>query len=182
VTSEILILVHKTLGLFAIFVTSAGVLAVVDFSQTITLGSILIAFIILVVSGVFTVRSRIATIWRQEAEGERAAKERLEEELADERVSRVEFEKQQQELRHDLKDQISGLKSQLKVMEARTDLTAALETIQKINEHTTESIVDAMHKTSMLSEQRDGATHKLLEEIRDKLPSEPIAVHDITNE
>lgn len=181
-TDALLLLAHKLLGVLAIFIATAGVFAAVDFSHTITLGSILLAVVIIIISAVFTARSKIATVWRQEAEGERARASRLEEELADERLNRAEFEKQQQELRHDLKDQISGLTAQLKVMEAKTDLTAALEAIRKINEHTTVAVVEALHKAGLLSEQRDLATHKLLEEIRDKLPSEPIAVHEITHE
>lgn len=188
--TQLLPIVHKMLGHSAMLVSGFGALAVVDFSHTVTLGSILIAFIILIVSGIFTVRSKIATIWRQEAEGERAAKERLEEQLAAEKAGRAEdmaaekldraaFEREQQELRHDLKDELVACKAQLKVMEAKTDLTAALDAIQAMNAHTTDSIVAAMHKTSLLSEQRDGKTQTLLEEIRDKLPEEPVDVHAV---
>jgi hypothetical protein len=183
VTGEVLVLAYRMLGHFAVVITGAGVFAAIDFSHTITLGSILLAFIVIAVSGVFTVRSRIANIWRQEAEGERAAKDRALEELAEAKLDRIAFEKEQQALRHDLKDELAGVKASLKVMEAKTDLTSALDAIQKINAHTTESIVAAMHSTSRLSEERDSETHKLLTEIRDKLPSEPIAVdliHDST--
>jgi hypothetical protein len=176
VTGQVLLLAYKTLGHLAVLIVGAGVFTAVDFSHTITLGSVLLAFIVIAVSGVFTVRSRIANIWRQEAEGERAAKERLQEELDEARASRALFERKQQELRHDLKDELAGLRAHIKVMEAKTDLSIALEAIQKLNERTTEAIVAAMQNTSQLSETRDQATHQLLAEIRDKLPSEPFAV------
>lgn len=174
---DLLILAHRILGHLAITVTaSAGVFTAIDFSHTITLGSVLIAFIVIAVSGVFTVRSRIAKIWRDEAEGERAVRQRLERELAEEKTSRAQFDREQQELRHDLKDELAQCKAQLKVMEAKTDLSAALDAIRAMNEHTTEAVVSAMGQTSKLSEERDGRTQALLEEIRDKLPNEPISV------
>jgi hypothetical protein len=181
VTANLLLLAHKTLGYAISLAGGLGILSAVDFSGSITLGSILIAIIIAAMAAFFTMRSKIATIWRQEAEGERAVKERLRQELADVKAERAAFEITQQELRHDLKDKIAGLDAQLKVMEAKTDLEAALDAIKLMNEHTTESVVQAMHKTSLLSEQRDGKTQALLEEIRDKLPTEPFAV-DVIHE
>lgn len=176
VTGSVLVLAYRGLGHFAVVITGAGVFTAVDFSHTITLGSVLIAFIVVAVAGVFTVRSKIANIWREEAEGERAVRQRLERELADEKKSRADFERQQQELRHDLKDEITACKAQLKVMEAKTDLSVALAAIKTMNEHTTDAIVEAMRGSASLSEARDAATHQLLTEIRDKLPNEPIAV------
>jgi hypothetical protein len=167
------------LGHLAFIITGAGLFTAIDFNHTITLGSVLIVIVIAAFAFVYTARSKIATVWRQEAEGERARADRLQEELTEEKASRASFEREQQELRHDLKDQIAQCKAQLKVMEAKTDLTAALEAIRGLNEQTTESIVSAMHRTSLLSEQRDNKTQELLGEIRDKLPSEAFAVHEI---
>jgi len=181
--NTILALTHKTLGQAITLFAGMGVFTAVDFSGSITLGSILIAAVIAAMAAFYTLRSRIATVWRDEAEGERAVRKRLERELADEKASRALFDREQQELRHELKDEIASCKAQLKVMEAKTDLTAALEAIRAINERTTESIVEAMTRTSGLSEERDSKTQALLVEIRDKLPNEPIAVdviHDPT--
>lgn len=161
-------------------------MAAVDFSHTITLGSVLIAFIIIAISGVFTIRSKIAGIWRQEAEGERAKASRLELELAKERADRLVFERAQQELRHDLKGEVVALKAQLKAVEAKTDLTVALEAIRVMNaelaEHVSGAIMQVMKTGSQLSEDRDHRTHVLLSEIRDKLPSEPFEVHEVHHE
>ncbi len=182
--SHMLVVTYKALGLTAGLLASFGVLATIDFNSQITLGSILIAFIVIAVSGIFTVRSKIATIWREEAEGERAAKERYEQALTKERADRVLIERQQQELRHDLKSEVAGLKAQLKAVEAKTDLTAALETIRQMNatlaEQLSGSIVQVLKELAHVSEQRDAGFHSLLTEIRDKLPDEPIEVREIT--
>jgi hypothetical protein len=51
-----------------------------------------------------------------------------------------------------------------------------------MNEHTATTIAAAMQQGSDLSKARDTQTHQLLTEIRDKLPSEPIAVHEINHD
>ncbi len=182
--SAVLFILYRALGHATGLLTSAGVVFAVDFNHTITLGSILTAFIVIAIAGVFTVRSKIATIWRQEAEGERAGKQRLEEALVKERSDRALFERQQQELRHDLKGEVVALKAQLKAVEAKTDLTVALEAIRVMNaelaEHVSGAIMQVMKTGSQLSEDRDHRTHVLLTEIRDKLPTEPFSVHEIT--
>jgi len=158
-------LLYKMLGHFAIFGTAVGgILAVdVDFRNQITLGSLFIAAVILVISGVFTARSKIATVWREEAEGEKAAKERLQQELNQALANHSAFEKNQQEIRHELKNKIAELSSQIKVMEAKTDLTAALKAIKEI---------------AVAQEEGHHETHNILKEIRDKLPSEPIEIKE----
>lgn len=166
-----LLLLHKSLGQATGLLATFGLFTAVDFNHTITLGSVLIAFIILAIAGVFTIRSKIATIWREEAEGERAAKERAEEALIRERGDRVVFERQQQELRHDLKNEVAGLKAQLKAVEARTDLSSAITAIKDMNQDSLTVSLDA-HR----------ATQDLLKEIRDKLPSEPIAIVPVSPE
>ncbi len=184
--SSVLFILYKALGLAIGLLTSAGVVFAVDFNHTITLGSVLTAFIVIAIAGVFTVRSKIATIWRQEAEGERAAKQRLEEALAAALADRLVFERQQQEIRHDLKGEVVALKAQLKAVEAKTDLTVALEAIRVMNADLAEtvatSIVRVIQEWNTKSEQRDQRSHALLAEIRDKLPEEPLLVHEINHD
>lgn len=172
----LLLLTSKTLGHGILALGGIGVLATVDFNGEITLGSILIAVVIAAMAAFYTLRSKIAEVWRQEAEGEKARANRLQEELDLERKERAEDAHQQQELRHNLKDEMAGLKGQVEALKARTDLTAALEAISEMNRQTTEAIIGAMNTGATNSEARDHATHHLLEEIRDKLPSEPIVV------
>ena len=179
----LLLLTHKMLGHTMVVLAGLGVATTIDFSHEVTLGSVLIAVVIVGIAGVFTVRSKIASIWREEAEGERAAKDRLQETLDQERADRLSFEQQQQELRHSLKNEIAALGSQLKVMEARTDLTEALASIRQMNADLAESvssaIVATMEHSAEHSMQRDKETHRLLGEIRDKLRSEPIDVREV---
>jgi hypothetical protein len=173
VIGELLVLTHKMLGHFALVITGAGLFTAVDFNHTITLGSVLIGIIVIVVAALFTIRSKIATIWREEAEGERAAKERAESELAEEKASRAAFELEQQEIRHNLKNDLAACQAQLKIMEARTDLTAALEAIRQMNQQTVTEISAAIAQIFVdKSAQEHAKTHSLLGEIRDRLPSE----------
>ena len=172
--TEVLLLIHKTLGHAAIILISAGVFTAIDFTHTISLGSIMLGFLLIVGAGVVTVRSKIAAIWREEAEGERAAKERAQEELADTRADRAQFEREQQELRHELKNQVAATTAQLKVLEAKTDLTLALESIRQMNEETVDKIAHLVVDTFVKKSKEEHAeTHRLLEEIRDKLPKQP---------
>lgn len=184
VSNALLIVVHKTLGHWIGLLAAVGVFADINFQERLTLGSIITSVIIIVIAGVFTIRARIATIWREEAEGERAAKERLQEELAAAHAERAEFEKTQAELRHELKNQIVALQAQLQVLEAKTDLTGAVERITATSEASGERVAtqlaDFIKTVAGRSEERDAAIVSLLQEIRDKLPSEPIDVHPIT--
>ncbi len=185
-SAAVLLILYRSLGQATGLLTSVGVVTAVDFNHTITLGSLLTAFIVIAIAGVFTVRSKIATVWRQEAEGERASKIRLEETLLKERSDRATFERQQQELRHDLKGDVVALKAQLKAVEAKTDLSAALEAIRVMNANLAEAIsttfVQEMRHGSDMSKERDQRTHTLLSEIRDKLPEEPFSVHEINHD
>lgn len=169
IPSPLLPLAYKLFGHFAIFsVLTGGLIAVdVDFRNQVTLGSAIIAALILIIAGVFTARSKIATIWREEAEGERAAKERCQEELSEEKLSRVEFEKAQQEIRHNLKDEIAGLSAQLKVMEAKTDLTVALK---------------SLHEIATAQQHGNDETHKILTQILNKLPEEPLLIKEMKDD
>ena len=178
-----MVVTHKMLGHAISVFAGAGIVAEIDFNHTITLGSILIVGVIAGLAGFFTIRSKIAEVWRLEAEGQRVAKETAEAELDREKQRRLKFEREQQELRHDLKAELAACKAQLKATEARTDLTAALEAIKEMSEHGTavsRMLSEAMSHASELSEQRDLRTQQLLVEIRDKLPAEPIIVRDIT--
>lgn len=186
--NPLLPLAHKMLGQLGLIIVGTGIATAVDFTKTITLGSVILGAVILVGVGIVTARSKIAVIWREEAQGERAAKERLQEELAEEKASRAAFEREQQEIRHELKGELAACKAQLKVMEAKTDLTTALESIRKMNEETVTTIGELVVDTFVeKSKQEHAQTHKLLSEIRDKLPSEPIEIsvpdiHEVTGD
>lgn len=182
--NQLLPLLYKMLGhAGAGLLSLGGIMAAVDFRDQITLGSALVAALIVIVAGVFTIRSKIAATWRQDAEGWQARAELKQRELDEEKASRAEFDREQQELRHALKNDLAAAKAQLQVMEAKTDLTLALDTIRQMNESTvkelaaaiTAAVGDGLQTAATGSEERDGRTHKLLEEIRDRMPDERTA-------
>lgn len=181
-SNAVLVILYRGLGGALGLLSSlgfVGLAAEIDFSHTITLGSVLVAFVVLAIAGIFTLRSKIANVWRQEAEGERALRERAQEELNNARQERQSFEREQQELRHALKNEVVGLKAQIKVLESRTDLSSALDAIRDIGDHGTavsRELVAVIKSWNDLSVERDNETHQLLKEIRDKLPTTPVAV------
>lgn len=166
-------LIHKMLGHAIGLFTAGGAVAAVDFRNQVTLGSVIVAGIVLVVAGLFTIRSKIASVWREEAEGEKAKASRLEEELEAERASRVEYEKEQTEIRHELRAEIADLGAQLKVMEARTDLSAAIDAIRDVNATVVGAVTASVSESLRGSRDRDDRMYALLEEIRDRLPPKP---------
>lgn len=169
----VLPLIYRMTGHGAALLTGAIGLIAVDFRDQITLGSIMVTVVIMAIAGLFTIRTKIANVWREEAEGERAAKERAQEELKQAAVERAEFERYQQELRHELKNQIAAQRHQIVALEAKTDLTVALENIREMNADLAGSfanqIAEVLATGSMRSEERDQRTHELLEEIRDRI-------------
>ncbi len=175
IANQMLTLFTKGVLLLGGLLASYGIVFSVDFNHTITAGSILIAFVIAIAAGAATIRSKIAAVWREEAEGQRAAKERLQETLLKERADRARFDREQQDLRHGLKSDVAALTAQLKAMEARTDLTVALEAIREMNAALAEqvggSIITVLKELANISEGRDAGFHDLLTEIRDKLPN-----------
>lgn len=180
--SQVLALTYKVLGILTGLLAGIGLIGAVDFRGTITLGSVLLSLLVIALAAFFTIRSKIATIWREEAEGERAAKQRLEEQLALEKERRLVQDQEQQDLRHELRNELAGARAELKVMESRTDLTAALEAIKDIGEHGTRvsrELVETIGSWNKASVERDDKTHQLLAEIRDKLPQEPFEVKDV---
>jgi len=125
--------VYAKLGSGSIAAGTASVFAQVDFSHTITLGSIIVGLVVAGAAFLFTLRSRIATIWKQEAEGWREKAERLAQEVAEERLKASTFAREQQEIRHGLKDELAACRAELKVEQAKHDLTAVLERMQSFH-------------------------------------------------
>lgn len=133
-------MIAKSLVVGGILLVIEPVLAAASFSNTITLGSIVLGVIVLIIAGVFTIRSNVAKIWREEAEGQRQKAERLAAELAGTKLAAVEekrvFEAEQQEIRHALKDELAGVKAQLAVEQAKPDLSALMQRLADQHEET----------------------------------------------
>ncbi len=107
------------------------------FTDTITVGSIIVAAMVIVAGGVVTFRNNMRTFWRNLAE-EREEKIRVLEEHLHEKdmlitsiheQSKDEMAKlveEQRILRHELKNQIAEAAASLRVEQAKTDLSALL--------------------------------------------------------
>lgn len=135
----------------AMVAASSGIAAIgmVDYKGTITLGSVITAILVAAIAGFFTLRSKVASAWREEAEAERAKADRLSQELREQKEQRLIFEREQQEIRHGLKDEIAGLKATLEVEKAKHDLGSLLEKMQAFH-------ADAM--TAMVANTGDAVT------------------------
>ncbi len=115
-----------------------GLVSTVRFSDTVTVGSIIVASMVIVAGGVITFRNNMRTFWRNLAE-ERAEQIKVLEEHARERELhlahmqeqwKAELAKtveEQREVRHELKAQLAAAVANLRVEQAKTDLSAVLE-------------------------------------------------------
>lgn len=168
---QLLALAYRMLGHAAYLLAGVGSVAAVDLRNQITLASIVVTSAVIAVAGLFTIRSKIANVWREEAQGQKEKAERLADELAVALAERAAFERDQQELRHAQETQIAALTNDLKILEAKTDLTGALEAIRVMNETTIAAVASAVAVRSGDADERDKHTHELLEEIRDRLPA-----------
>lgn len=171
--TQLLGLFYKMAGHTGMLVAAGGALAV-DFRDQITLGSIIATATVVVLAGVFTIRSKIATVWRDEAAGEKARAYRLQGELDAERADRLAAEKEHNEIREGFRETIAEQVNKIHTLEARTDLTTALEAIRQMNTSIDGSVVGAIAAATTRSEERDERILKLLEEIRDRLPPSTI--------
>lgn len=167
---------HKMAG-HAAYALGAGTVAALDFQNQVTTGSIIATAVVLALAGLFTIRSKIAKVWRDERDAERTRADRLEGELTEAKRERAEFDHDQQELRHKADTEIARLTSDLKILEAKTDLTAAIDAMKMMNEGTvttvSAAITEALRAAAVGSRDRDDAIRKLLEEIRDELRGSP---------
>lgn len=120
-------------GILASLAGISTMFAQVDFKGTITLGSILIAILIAAIAGFATIRSRVSSIWREEANGWREKAERQEAELVAKQAEMSAFAHDQQEVRHQLKGELAAMSARLKVEEAKHDLGLLLERMQDLH-------------------------------------------------
>lgn len=98
----------------------AGVIALLaeaQFNNTITTGSIIIGAIVLFGAGLFTIKSHVASDWRQEAEAQHARADRLQEESNAQTI-------EQQKMRHDLKEELATARAEILLLQTKTDLSA----------------------------------------------------------
>jgi hypothetical protein len=132
-------------GILAIAGIGVSWLASVSFSNTIGLGSIITAAVVVVAAGVFTLRNNLKSFWKELAEerGEqvkiltadlkKAADDLVAAQLrhTDEMAS---FAEEQREVRHQLKTEIATLEGRLKLEQSKHDLSVVTIRLDKIEE------------------------------------------------
>jgi sensor histidine kinase YesM len=129
-------------GLLASFGVISGLFATIRFSDTVTIGSIIVASLVVIAGGVFSFRNNMRTFWRNLAE-ERQEQIKVLEDHAREReehmlelqeqyhVQLAETAEQQRLLRHDLKNELASVKALLALEHSKTDLSALLDLLAR---------------------------------------------------
>jgi flagellar basal body-associated protein FliL len=129
-------------GLLAAFGVISGLIGTVRFSDTVTIGSIIVASLVVIAGGIFSFRNNMRTFWRNLAE-ERAEQIKVLEEHAHDRENQMlelqeqyhtqlaEAAEQQRLLRHELKNELASVKALLAVEHSKTDLSSLLELLAR---------------------------------------------------
>lgn len=108
--------------------------------QSVYIGATLLGVAMFALAAFFTVRSKVAEVWRQEAEGWREKSDGLEATLTRER-------EEQRDVRHALKQEVGTMKALLAVERAKTDLSGVMELLAAESERAAtraERIVEAL--------------------------------------
>lgn len=132
-----MVLVYWTVG------TGSWIGVSASYHDTITLGSVVIAAVVAVLGGIFTLRNNLKSFWRDLAEERAEQIKSLEERLKTSTEALVEaqinhtkemasFAEEQREVRHQLKTELATTKGQLEVEKAKHDFTQVFEGITKI--------------------------------------------------
>jgi sensor histidine kinase YesM len=144
-------------GLLAFFGVISGLVATVRFSDTITIGSIVVASMVVVAGGIFTFRNNMRTFWRNLAE-ERQEQIKVLEEHAREREEHMlelqeqyhaqlsETAEQQRLLRHELKNELVSVKALLAVEHSKTDLSALLDLLARQHDEAMQKMEAGMER------------------------------------
>jgi hypothetical protein len=147
-------------------------------NDVVGLGSILVAAVVVIVAGVFTLRNNLKSFWKTLAEerGEQVKVLEAElrtkaQELLDAQVHHTEqmaaFAEEQREVRHQLKTDLATLRGQLTVEQAKHDLSTVIGRLDSLDE-------------TLIGRERFGelvtaidSQSGLLAEIRDALAARP---------
>jgi len=108
-----------------------ALLAQIQFSNTITVGSIIVAALVVIASGLFTLRNNMRSFWRNLAEERGEEIKVLEKHLREREDARAQDAEEQRAIRHELKNQIAELNANLRVEQTKTDLSALIELLAK---------------------------------------------------
>jgi hypothetical protein len=171
------LLAPKGLSIFGWVTALLGLIASVQFTNTITVGSILTAALVIVLGGLFTLRNNMRSFWKDLAE-ERAAKiADLEEDMRQDRATASEellaahdqmakFAEEQRVIRHELKGEVAALKASLQVERAKTDLTALTQMLGEQHTEAMERVATGIEQQQEIIQQQ----RELIELFRDPGP------------
>jgi sensor histidine kinase YesM len=125
-------------GLFAVVTVIYGLIGAIKFSDTITIGSIIVASMVVVAGGIFSFRNNMRTFWRNLAVERQEeikvltdklteSEERYRELQAQSRTEAEKIAEEQRSIRHDLKAQLATAQKLLEIEHAKTDLSSLME-------------------------------------------------------
>jgi hypothetical protein len=144
-------------GLGFVFTAATAVLAELRFSDTVTTGSVITAAVVIVLSGLFTLRNNLRSFWHDLAVERGAEVESLTKHLQekDEALAKLNQEKsaelahhleEQRTLRQELKNEVAALRASLRVEQAKTDLSALMEQLGRQHTEAMENIALGIQK------------------------------------
>ena len=113
-------------------------LAVLQFGETISVTAIIVAALVVVLGGIFTLRNNMRSFWRDLAEERKAQNEQLEEEVREKQnelldlerrhnAEMLAFSEEQREIRHGLKTRLAEMGHQLDLERAKHDMSGVTE-------------------------------------------------------
>lgn len=121
------------LALPGLAMVGLGLVAVVNGAYNlIEVVAIVVGLMVIAIAGVFTIRSNVAKIWREQAEGEKARNADLVEQLAEQRLAAAEDLAKVKLEATDLREQLQHAQSELNAASTRTDLTPVLAVLHEI--------------------------------------------------
>lgn len=138
-----MILVPRLFGVGTIGVGSG--VAVLQFGETVSVTAIIVAALVVVLGGIFTLRNNMRSFWRDLAEERKAQNDQLEEEVREKQNELLELERrhnadllkvseEQREIRHGLKTKLADMGHQLDLERAKHDLSAVTERLTALEE------------------------------------------------
>lgn len=129
-------------GVIVVFGIVSGVLANISFSDTVTLGSILTAALVVIAGGIFSFRNNMRTFWRNLAVERQEEITILNQKLAESEERYRDLQEQardeaqhiaeeQRSIRHDLKAQLAAAQHLLEVEHGKTDLSSLMHQLSQ---------------------------------------------------
>lgn len=124
------------------FLLGDAALAAASFSSTVGLGSIIVGMLVVILFGIFSLRDRRNSGWKDLYEQEREKNQNLLEEKEQERADR-----------HAVKDELAATKALLAIEHAKPDLQQILEKQRELWTESTKPLVASLERITASQEQ-----------------------------